>query len=84
METADRLVKEFSRLVSREGGSLALLGVEDEVIRVRYRPGLDPACESGSSTLPHLELQQLMDETLSRRAPGMSIVVELEEQNAEG
>jgi hypothetical protein len=84
METADRLVNEFSRLVSREGGSLSLLGVEGEVIRVRYRPGVDSSCDSDACVLPQQELQQLMGETLNRRAPGMSIVVELEEPHRNG
>jgi hypothetical protein len=76
-ETAETLVRQFDRMVKRDGGSLALLGTEGEVIRVGYRPGIDPTCDEGSCILPHLELQQLMAETLARRVKDVRVVVEL-------
>jgi hypothetical protein len=44
---------------------------------VGYKPGVDPTCDEGSCVLPHLELQQLMAETLARRAKDVRVVVEL-------
>jgi hypothetical protein len=75
--TAATLVSQFDRMVKRDGGSLSLLGAEGEVIRVAYKPGVDPTCDEGSCVLPHLELQQLMAETLARRADNLRVVVEL-------
>ncbi|MCB0995893.1 MAG: hypothetical protein KDB21_12425 [Acidimicrobiales bacterium] len=79
MDAADYLVKHFSRMVARDGGSVRLLAVDGTVIRVGYRPGVDLTCDTDACVLPHLELQQLMAETLARRAPELSVVVELEE-----
>lgn len=77
MGAAEKLVEQFQRMVERDGGSLSLLGVEDAVVRVGYRLGVDPECADGVCVLPHLELQQLMQETLTRRDATMSVVVEL-------
>ena len=76
-DTADTLVRQFDQMVKRDGGSLSLLGADGEVIRVGYKPGVDPTCDEGSCILPHLELQQLMAETLARRAKDLRVVVEL-------
>jgi ketosteroid isomerase-like protein len=76
-DTAETLVRQFDRMVKRDGGSLSLLGTDDTVIRVGYKPGIDPTCDEGSCVLPHLELQQLMAETLARRAKDVRVVVEL-------
>ena len=76
-DTAETLVRQFDRMVKRDGGSLSLLGADGEVIRVGYKPGVDPTCDEGSCILPHLELQQLMAETLARRAKDVRVVVEL-------
>ena len=76
-DVADTLVAQFERMVRRDGGSLTLLGVEDGVIRVGYRMGADPTCEDGACILPHLELQDLMNETAARREPGARVVVQL-------
>ena len=76
-DTAETLVRQFDRMVKRDGGSLSLLGAEGEVIRVAYKPGVDPTCDEGSCILPHLELQQLMAETLARRTKEVRVVVEL-------
>ena len=75
--TAATLVSPFERMVNRDGGSLSVLGAEGEVLRVAYKPGVDPTCDEGSCVLPHLELQQLMAETLARRADNLRVVVEL-------
>jgi Fe-S cluster biogenesis protein NfuA len=77
MALADILVAQFERMVRRDGGSLTLLGVEDGVIRVGYRLGADPTCEDGACVLPHIELQDLMNETAARREPGAKVVVQL-------
>jgi len=77
MAVADTLVAQFERMVRRDGGELSLLGVEDGVIRVGYRMGADPTCEEGACILPHLELQDLMNETVARRAPELKVVVQL-------
>ena len=76
-DTAQTLVRQFDQMVKRGGGSLSLLGADGEVIRVGYKPGVDPTCDEDSCILPHLELQQLMAETLARRAKNVRIVVEL-------
>lgn len=74
---ADRLIVEFDRMVRRDGGELVLLAVEDDVIRVGYRLGVDPTCADGACVMPHLELQELMGETVARRSPGTRVVVEV-------
>jgi hypothetical protein len=74
---ADTLVAQFDRMVRRDGGELSLLGVEDDVVRVGYRAGVDPDCADDVCVLPHLELQQLMAETLARRDPALRVVVEV-------
>jgi len=71
------LVAQFDRMVQRDGGSLQLLSVDGAVIKVGYRPGIDPECADGVCVMPHLELQQLMSETLARRDPSLKVVVEL-------
>jgi hypothetical protein len=72
---AETLVSQFDRLVRRDGGSLTLLDVQEGVIRVGYHLGTDPACVAGVCAMPYLELQTLMAEALSRRAPEMRIQV---------
>jgi hypothetical protein len=74
---ATKLVNEFAHMVSRDGGVLTLLSDEPELIRVGYRMGRAPECASGACILPHLELQDLMSETLKRRDPARRIAVEL-------
>jgi hypothetical protein len=73
---AATLVGQFDRMVKRDGGSVTLLGVDGDVIRVSYAPGVDPDCTDGVCVMPHVELQQLMAETLARRAPSLQVVVE--------
>lgn len=75
--TAEALVGQFDRMVRGDGGEVTLLGVDDDTVRVGYRPGSAEECDDGSCVLPHLELQQLMSETLRRRAPELQVVVEL-------
>ncbi|MCL4716426.1 MAG: NifU family protein [Hyphomonadaceae bacterium] len=78
---AETLVAQFERMVRRDGGEISLLGVEDGLIRVGYRPGSAEECESGACVLPHLELQTLMRESLARRAPEMRLRVELQNKH---
>jgi hypothetical protein len=75
--TGGLLADQFDRMVRRDGGSVTLLGVADGVVRVGYHPGTDPECDDGSCTLPQLELQLLMTETLARRDASLRVVVEL-------
>jgi hypothetical protein len=74
---AEAVVDQFQHMVRRDGGVLSLLGVEDGVMRVGYRLGADPTCENGACVMPHLELQELMNETLARRETAMQVVVQL-------
>ncbi len=74
---AEAVLAQFEHMVGRDGGILSLLGVQDGVMRVGYRLGADPTCENGACVMPHLELQELMNETLARRNPPMQVVVQL-------
>jgi hypothetical protein len=74
---AQTLIEQFARMVARDGGMLSLLSDEQDLIRVGYRMGTAPSCESGACLLPHIELQDLMTETLKRREPTRRVVVEL-------
>ena len=77
MEIAKVLIAQFEHMVRRDGGSLSLIGADDTTIRVGYRMGSDVNCDSGACVLPHIELQELMNETISRRAPTMKVVVQV-------
>ena len=77
MALADALVAQFEHMVRRDGGSLSLIGVEGGVIRVGYRMGAEPTCGGGACVLPHVELQELMNETVARRDPALKVVVQL-------
>jgi hypothetical protein len=76
MSTADDLISQFDRMVRRDGGLLSLLSFDGNVIRVGYKLGSDPNCADDVCVLPHVELQQLMAETLARRDPSLRVVVE--------
>jgi Fe-S cluster biogenesis protein NfuA len=76
-EVARSLVRQFDQMVKRDGSTVELVGVDGGVVRVAYRPGVDPTCEDGACVMPHLELQDLMGETLARRDPDLRVVVEL-------
>lgn len=82
MSVAETLVKHFDRMVRRDGGSVALVGVEGACITVRYKPGHAAECDSGVCIMPHVELQALMAEALAQRAPEMSIRVLLAQDAA--
>jgi hypothetical protein len=77
MGLPETIVSQFDRMVRGDGSSVSLLGVEGDVIRVGYRPGVDPTCDDGVCVMPHRELEQLMGETLARRDPTLRVVVEL-------
>ena len=76
---AETLVRQFDRMVKRDGGSVSLLGVDGEVIRVGYKPGVDPDCdERRRASCRTSSCKQLMAETLARRRdPTLRVVVEL-------
>jgi hypothetical protein len=75
IRTAESLVKQFDRMVKRDGGSVTIVGVEGPCITVLYKPGVAPDCSDGACIMPHVELQSLMTETLARRDPAMSVRV---------
>jgi Fe-S cluster biogenesis protein NfuA len=75
MSVAESLVKQFDRMVKRDGGSVSLLDVQGTRITVAYRPGAAPDCGTGVCIMPHIELQAMMSETLARRDPTLSILV---------
>lgn len=74
---ATTLVGQFDRMVRRDGGSVRLVGVADGVVRVAYRPGVAAECTDDVCVMPHVELEQLMAETLARRDATLRVVVEL-------
>ena len=74
---ATAVAKQFDRMVKRQGGSVKLLGFDEGVIRIGYRPGVDPECVGGICVLPDLELQQLMTERAARRRASVRVAVEL-------
>lgn len=80
MTLAEDLVRQFDRMVRRDGGSVSLLGVEGSRITVAYKPGVATECRQGVCEMPHLELQALMSETLARRDPTMSVRVVPDQQ----
>jgi hypothetical protein len=45
-EAVKRVVEEFGEIVRPDGGSLELLGVEGDLLRVAYRPGRNEQCAS--------------------------------------
>jgi Fe-S cluster biogenesis protein NfuA len=75
---AEILVAQFNRMVRRDGGSVSLLSIEGSCITVAYRPGEIPQCTEGVCVMPHVELQALMAETLTRRHSGMTVRVVLQ------
>lgn len=74
-DVARQLLDSFARIVRSDGGSIEIVSAEDDKIVIAYAAGTDEDCESGACVLPHLELQDMMREWLSRRAPGCSVVV---------
>jgi len=77
MSIAEHLVKQFDRMVRRDGGGLTLVGMEGTCITAAYRPGVAPDCSSGVCIMPHVELQAMMAETLARRDSSLSVRVVL-------
>lgn len=75
MSIASQLMDSFARIVRADGGTLALIAEQEDRIELGYAPGHDPDCETGACVLPHVELQDMMTEWLSRRAPGTVVVV---------
>jgi hypothetical protein len=77
-DDVESLVQRFGRMVSRDGGSLALLSRDGDEVRVGYRPGVaDPDCADGVCVLPDRELEALMTETFARHDPRLRVRVEL-------
>jgi hypothetical protein len=74
---AQLLLTNFGRMVARDGGILRLLDQDVGGIRLGYAPGHDPECESGACILPHVELQDMIQEWAARAAPGVAVTVQL-------
>jgi hypothetical protein len=72
---AQSLVARFSRMVRSDGGSVSLLGVEGDLVRIGYKPGVDPECPDGVCVLPEAELQAMMAEVLAAQDPSLRVVV---------
>jgi hypothetical protein len=77
MDVAKQLVDSFARMVRMDGGTLTILSVEGRNILLGYTPGADVECTTGACVLPHVELQEMMREWLSRRDPGANVSVQL-------
>lgn len=77
MTVAAQLIDSFARIVRADGGQLTLIAEAEDRIELGYAPGHDPDCADGACVLPHVELQEMMSEWLSRRAPGTAVVVRL-------
>jgi hypothetical protein len=77
MDIAQQLVTSFAHMVRIDGGSLQILSVQDRDIRLGYTPGVNTECVTGACVLPHLELQEMMREWLSRRDPGANVSIQL-------
>ena len=45
-EAVERVLKEFGEIVRPDGGSLELIAVEGETLRIAYRPGHNEQCAS--------------------------------------
>jgi hypothetical protein len=74
----ESLVQRFGRMVARDGGSLALLSRDGDLVRIGYRPGTaDPECTDGVCVMPDRELEALMTETIARHDPRLRVRVEL-------
>lgn len=77
LDIARQLVDSFARIVRSNGGSIEIASVSGGQIVIDYRQGAEELCESGACILPHVELQDMMREWLSRRAPDCSVTVKL-------
>jgi hypothetical protein len=77
LEIARQLVDSFARIVRSNGGSIGIASASDGQIIIDYMQGSEDICESGACILPHVELQDMMREWLSRRAPDCSVTVKL-------
>lgn len=77
MDVAQQLVDSFARMVRMDGGSLQILSAEAGKIRLGYSSGVDETCATGACVLPHLELQDMMREWLSRRDPTATVSIQL-------
>lgn len=72
---ASRIIDDFRHMVERDGGTLTLDAADDSEITLRYCRGGDPECADGACVLPGADIEQLIRETLARRAPGVRVVV---------
>ena len=74
---ADSLVADFAHMARRDGGALMVLDATDAGIRIGYRPGQSQDCDDGDCVLEHVEIEAMMGEALRRRAPEVTVTVEV-------
>jgi hypothetical protein len=74
---ADQLVASFARIAASDGGALSLVAESATTITLAYRPSGEADCDDGVCMLPQAELEAMMRDWLARKAPQMTLVVEL-------
>ncbi len=70
---AQFVVEHFNRMVEPEGGAVALVAVEGDTLRVRYKAGSNPQC--AHCVIAPGDLRDLMREALDLHAPGVTNVI---------
>lgn len=76
MTIGQEILASFGRIASRDGGSVSILSEDEKTIRLAYQAGA-PECADGTCVLPHAEFEEMVNEWLSRRAPGVRLLVRL-------
>jgi len=72
----DRATLVNQLIVCETGRRIDILDrIEGSCITGSYRPGTASECSEGVCIMPHVELQEMMAETLSRRDPTLSVRV---------
>jgi Fe-S cluster biogenesis protein NfuA len=69
---AQFVVEHFNRMVESEGGAVALVAVEGNTLRVRYKAGSNPEC--AHCVIAPNDLRDLMREALELHAPSITSV----------
>lgn len=75
MNPGEQIVFEFQRLVQRDGGLLTLRSFDGSAMTIEYRAGQAAHCDSNQCVLPHLELEELINETVQRRYPDCKVII---------
>lgn len=77
MPIGDQLLASFARIAASDGGALSVVEESSSTITLAYRPGGEADCADGVCTLPQAELEAMIRAWLARKAPEMTLVVEL-------